>query len=69
MPQPLWQDIIRFSRDKYKFASVLIILGIIGLVIPVIPGVILILGAVFLIRPQLYDKFKNFFNIKWKNDD
>jgi uncharacterized protein YqgC (DUF456 family) len=61
MVQPLWQDIVRFSRDKYKFAFVLVLLGIIGLVIPVIPGLLLILGAVFLIKPEWYHKFKKFF--------
>jgi hypothetical protein len=61
MSGQLWEDIIRFTRDKYKFASVLIILGIIGLVIPVIPGFLLILGALFLIKPEWYGKFKSFF--------
>ena len=62
MPQPLWEDILRFSRHKYKFASALIILGVLGLVIPVIPGILLILGAVFLLKPEWYHKFKKFFN-------
>jgi len=61
MPQPLWEDIIHFTRDKYKFASVLIILGVIGLVIPIIPGFLLILGALFLIKPEWYQKFKSLF--------
>jgi uncharacterized protein YqgC (DUF456 family) len=62
MPQPLWEDILRFSRHKYKFASALIILGVLGLVIPVIPGILLILCAVFLVKPEWYHKVKNFFN-------
>ncbi len=61
--QPLWEDILRFSKHKYKFASALIIIGVIGLVIPVIPGVLLILGAAFLLKPEWYQKFKKFFNI------
>ena len=63
MTQPLWADILRFSKQKYKFASVLIILGILGLVIPVIPGILLILAAVFLIKPDWYHKFKKFFGV------
>jgi uncharacterized protein YqgC (DUF456 family) len=62
MSQPLWADILRFSKHKYKFASALIIIGVIGLVIPVIPGILLILGAVFLIKPEWYHKVKNFFS-------
>jgi hypothetical protein len=61
MSGQLWEDIIRFTRDKYKFASVLIILGIIGLVVPVIPGILLLLGALFLIKPDWYEKFKSYF--------
>jgi len=58
--RPLWEDIQRFSKHKYKFASALIIIGLIGLVIPIIPGALLIMGAVFLIKPEWYQKFKRF---------
>ena len=57
----LWEDILRFSKQKYKFAAVLIIIGVLGLVIPVIPGMLLLLGAVFLIKPEWYQKAKRFF--------
>jgi uncharacterized protein YqgC (DUF456 family) len=63
--QPLWEDIQRFSRHKYKFASVLIIAGLFGLIVPIIPGVLLIMGAVFLIKPEWYTKFKRFLNTFW----
>jgi hypothetical protein len=69
MRQPLWQDIIRFSRRKYFFVFVLIILGLVGLVIPVIPGLLLILGAVFIIKPEWYQQIKKLFGRdEWQND-
>jgi uncharacterized protein YqgC (DUF456 family) len=59
--QPLWQDIVRFSRHKYKFVFALVILGLVGLVIPIIPGMLLLLAAIFIIKPEWYYKFKKFF--------
>jgi uncharacterized protein YqgC (DUF456 family) len=62
---PLWHDIINFSRNKYKLAIGFIILGILGLVLPIIPGLLLLAVGIFLIKPEWYDIVK-----KWyKNDN
>jgi uncharacterized protein YqgC (DUF456 family) len=58
---PLWHDILKFSQNKSKLAFGLIILGVIGLVLPVIPGLLLIGFAIFLIKPEWYEKVKKWF--------
>lgn len=58
---PLWQDIIEFSRNKTKLAISFIVLGILGLVLPVIPGILLLGLGVFLIKPDWYSPFREWF--------
>jgi uncharacterized membrane protein YbaN (DUF454 family) len=58
---PLWQDIIIFSRNKTKFAIGFILLGLLGLVLPVIPGILLLTVGVFLLKPEWYDSFRRWF--------
>jgi hypothetical protein len=58
---PLWQDIIEFSRNKIKFGIGFILLGMLGLVIPVIPGILLVSVGVFLVKPQWYESFRRWF--------
>ena len=58
---PLWQDIIEFSRNKTKLAITFIILGILGLVLPIIPGILLLGLGVFLIKPEWYAIFRQWF--------
>ena len=57
----LWQDILKFSRDKYKLGSGLIVLGILGLLLPVMPGVILVLLGFYLIKPEWFERAKQWF--------
>ena len=58
---PLWQDIIQFSREKTKLAFGFILLGIVGLVLPIIPGALLLAIGILLLKPDWYDKVKHFF--------
>ena len=58
---PLWQDIIEFSRNKTKLAISFIVLGILGLILPVIPGILLLGLGVFLIKPDWYSLFRQWF--------
>ena len=60
-PNPLWQDIIEFSRNKTKLAISFIALGILGLILPVIPGLLLLGIGVFLIKPEWYIPFRRWF--------
>ncbi len=61
--KPLWQDIKNFSHKKIKLGFGLIFLGLLGLVLPVIPGILLLAIGLFLLKPEWYDKFRKKFNI------
>jgi uncharacterized membrane protein YbaN (DUF454 family) len=58
---PLWQDIIEFSRNKIKLAIGFIILGILGLILPIIPGFLLLAVGLFLLKPEWYEYFRKWF--------
>jgi preprotein translocase subunit Sss1 len=65
--KPLWQEILNFSSHKYRTGIILIFIGLLGLVLPVIPGIVLIgLGLIFL-KPDWYDRLKNKFNERRDN--
>ena len=55
---PLWEDIRNFSRRKYGIAVLLVLVGMLGVFIPVIPGLLLILFAVALFKPGLMAKIR-----------
>lgn len=59
--KPLWEDILEFSKDKYKIASLLVILGVLGLVFPIIPGLLLIGLGILIVKPEWYEKIKRKF--------
>lgn len=48
--RPLWDEILKFSKNKYLLAIVLILIGLTGFIIPVVPGILLIVMAVALLR-------------------
>ena len=56
--KPLWQDIMSYTRNKNKIAVVLIIIGILGLVLPVLPGILLIAFGLFILKPEWVDKLR-----------
>ena len=60
-PNPLWEDILKFSKNKKKMAVGFILLGILGLVLPIIPGFALLALGVFFLKPEWYDKLKKRF--------
>jgi len=62
--EPLWHDILQFSRNKSKMAIGFISLGVVGLVLPVIPGFALLAAGVFLLKPEWYDYLKKKFRKK-----
>jgi len=61
--KPLWQEIKDFSRHKYKWAVLFIILGLLGLILPVIPGILLLAVALFILKPEWYQKLKKKFGL------
>ena len=60
--KPLWEEIKNFSRHKYKWAVLLIVLGVLGLALPVIPGILLLAIGLYILKPEWYDKLKKKFN-------
>ena len=58
---PLWHDIIKFSRQKSKLAIGFIALGLLGLIIPIIPGILLLAVGIFLIKPEWYESVRRWF--------
>jgi hypothetical protein len=65
-PNPLWQDILKFSKNKKKMAVGFILLGLLGLVLPIIPGFALVAMGFFYLKPEWYEKFRSWL---WKDRD
>ena len=57
--KPLWDEILTFSRKKYGLAFILVLVGLLGIVVPIIPGILLILFAVALLKPGLMVKVRS----------
>ncbi len=64
--QPLWPSIIKFSGQKIWLAILFVIIGLFGIVLPVIPGLLFLAAAVLLIKPEWYEKLKKWFGSKEK---
>jgi len=60
--RPLVDEIRSFRKNKIKTALLLLVIGLAGLVLPIIPGLVFILLAVWLIFPdqseKLWDRLK-----------
>lgn len=64
--RPLWNDILKFSRKKFSLAFILVLIGLLGIVIPVIPGFLFIFFAVALFKPGLMAKVRARINSLFK---
>ncbi len=58
-PSKLRREIRTFSRLKIFIAIPLIAIGLLGLVLPVIPGAIFLIPGIILIIPSLENKIKS----------
>ena len=54
MSNPLWEDILEFHKNRQLLGIILVILGSAGLLLPILPGVLVILLGLALLAP---DKF------------
>lgn len=59
--KPLWEEIVNFTKSKNKLAVSLIAIGVLGLLLPVIPGLLLIAVGIYLLKPEWADKVKELF--------
>jgi hypothetical protein len=60
----LWLDIAQFSKRKYKIAVLFILLGLAGLVLPVIPGFLLLGVGIFILKPEWFETVRRKLNLK-----
>ena len=64
--RPLYKEILEFSKTKKLLAIPLFILGLLGLILPIIPGLALIFIASLFLFPKesekLLDKIKQLLN-------
>lgn len=63
---PLWDDILQFSKNKILLAIGLILIGLTGFIIPIIPGILLIVLAVAILRKGTMAKIRRRFRL-WRN--
>lgn len=59
--KPLWEEIVEFTKSKNKLAIALIVLGSVGLILPIIPGLLLVAVGIYLLKPEWADKIKELF--------
>jgi hypothetical protein len=53
---PLIEEIKHFRKNKMRTAVILLAIGLAGLVLPIIPGLLFILLAVWLVFPEQSEK-------------
>lgn len=63
--KPLWKEIRSFSKTKYLIAIALIILAVLGIIVPIIPGIIFIILAIALFKKGWMSKIRERFRL-WK---
>ena len=66
MSKPLWEDILEFHKNRQLLGIILVILGSAGLLLPILPGLLVIILGLALLAP---DKFGSIFNwMRTKSD-
>lgn len=63
--KPLWEEIRKFSKTKYFIAIALIILAGLGVIVPIIPGIIFIILAIALFKKGWMSKIRERLRL-WK---
>ena len=63
--KPLWHDIRKFSKNKYFFAIFLLLLALLGILVPIIPGIIFFILAIALLRKGWMSKIRTRFRL-WR---
>jgi len=67
MSNPLWEDILEFHKNRQLLGIILVILGSAGLLLPILPGLLVIILGLALLAP---DKFGSIFNwMSTKSDE
>lgn len=58
---PLWNEILRFSKNKYIIALILVLIGLMGVIVPIIPGLLLFIMAIALLKKGTMQKLRRRF--------
>ena len=61
----MWPEILSFNKNKYFIVLLLILLAVSGLIIPIIPGVLLFVLAIALLRKGWMSYLRRRFRL-WK---
>ena len=64
MKNPLWEDILEFHKNRQLLGIVLVILGVAGLLLPILPGLIVIILGLALLAPDKFGSALNWFRNK-----
>jgi uncharacterized iron-regulated membrane protein len=65
---PLWEKIREFRKSKISWAIGLLLLAALGIIVPIIPGLILIILIIALFKKGWMEKLRRRFRL-WKIDD
>ena len=60
----LYDEIAKFRKRRILWAIVLMLISTTGIIIPIVPGTLLFLFALALVRPGLMAKLRRYFGIK-----
>lgn len=65
---PLWEQILDFKKNKIIWAIVLLIIAALGIVIPIIPGILIVILIIALFKKGWMEKLRSRFRF-WKIKD
>ncbi len=63
---PLWEDILKFRKNKLVLAVSLVLIGLTGIVVPIVPGLLLFILAIALFKKGWMQKIRSRLNRKKK---
>ncbi len=64
MSNPLWEDILEFHKNRKLLGIILVILGSVGLLLPILPGVLVIILGLALLAPDKFGSVLNWMRLK-----
>ena len=69
MNKPLWEDILKYHKNRLTLGIILVVLGAFGLLIPILPGLLVILLGLALIAPDKFGSVLDWMRNKPEEDD
>ena len=69
MSKPLWEDILEFHKNRQLLGIILVILGSAGLLLPILPGLLVILLGLALLAPDKFGSILNWMRTKSDEED